>query len=96
MSRISCRVQLFLGPSLRSLSASIEAAEEGEREENGEEKPGEQREMWEGLSWDRKKDRENNISVVVYGWKAEEEEIVGENSDEGGIFRRDGVMEREE
>lgn len=52
--------------------------------------------MWEGLSWDRKKDRENNISVVVYGWKAEEEEIVGENSDEGGIFRRDGVMEREE
>lgn len=81
MSRICCRVQSFLGPSLRSLSASIDAAEEAEREENREEKRGEWRQMSEGLRWDQKKDRANNISVVDYGWKVEEEEIVGGNLD---------------
>lgn len=78
MSRICCRVQSFLGPSLRSLSASTDAAEEAEREEKREEKRGEWRQISEGLRGDRKKDRANNISVVD-GWKVEEEEIVGEN-----------------
>lgn len=72
MSRISCRVQLFLGPSLRSLSASIDAAEEAERDEKKEEKGGEWRGMSEGLRWERRNDRANSISVAVYGRKAEE------------------------